>query len=131
MRAWRSGPSGAARRGARSRSGTSVAGQPGRLRKVTRDALPARLRRPAFEASKGRLLGPIRTRFGYYVAEVVEIVPERPTPLKTQRAAAWEILAGEAQQQALLAYDSALISKWRPRTICAADLADHRFCGNS
>jgi foldase protein PrsA len=98
---------------------------------VTRDLLPARLRRAAFGAERGELVGPIRTQFGYHVLRLVEIVPEHPTPLKTQRAAAWEVLAGEAQQNALEAADAAFTAKWRPRTVCAPDLAGHRGCGTT
>jgi hypothetical protein len=97
----------------------------GRAREVTRDMLPAPVGRAAFEAQQGSLL-----QVGRYVVKVVAIAPEHPTPLKTQRAAAWEILASEAQQNALTAYETALITKWRPRTICAPDLAAHRDCGN-
>ena len=67
----------------------------------------------------------------HYVVKVVAIEPEHPTPLKTQQAAAWEILASEAQLNALTAYEQALVDKWRPRTICASDLAAHRDCGNT
>ncbi len=98
---------------------------------VTRDILPIRLRKAAFEASKGELIGPIRTQFGYHLVKVVKIVGEHPTPLETQRAAAWEVLASEAQQTALETFDAALTAKWRARTVCAADLAAHRDCGNT
>ncbi len=101
-------------------------GSAGRAREVTRDMLRARVGRAAFEAKQGRLL-----QVGRYVVKVVAIEPEHPTPLKTQQAAAWEILASEAQQNALTAYEQALISKWRPRTSCAPDLAAHRDCGNA
>jgi foldase protein PrsA len=98
---------------------------------VTRDVLPARLRRAAFEAGRGELIGPIRTQFGHHVLKLVAIVPAHPTPVKTQRAAAWEVLASEAQQHALEAADAALTAKWRARTLCAPDLAAHRDCGNA
>jgi hypothetical protein len=102
-------------------------GEPtGRRRDVTRDMLPTRVGQAAFEAKQGRLL-----RVGRYVVKVVAIEPEHPTPLKTQQAAAWEILASEAQQNALTADETALITKWRPRTICAPDLAAHRDCGTT
>jgi foldase protein PrsA len=98
----------------------------GRRRTVTRDELPARVGRAAFTAERGQLL-----RVGTYVIKVTAIELEHPTPLKTQNAAAWEILASEAQQNALTAYETALTGKWRPRTICAEDLAAHRDCGNT
>lgn len=98
------------------------------LRRVAQDELPARLRAAAFNADKGKLTGPIRTQHGFYVFTVIEIVPEHPTPRPTQEAAAWEILASEAQLNALQTFESGLIAKWRPRTVCAPDLRTHRIC---
>ena len=60
----------------------------------------------------------------------IEIVPEHPTPLTTQRARRGRSSPSEAQQQALAAFDQAFTAKWRARTTCAADLAAHRDCGN-
>ncbi len=98
---------------------------------VTRDLLPSRVGRAVFTAKRGQLLGPIQTPDGHFVVKVVAIEPEHPTPIETQRAAAWEVVASEAQQQALTAYEQAITNKWRPRTICAPDLAAHRDCGNT
>jgi hypothetical protein len=101
-------------------------GAGGRRRTVTRDELPARVGRAAFTAERGQLV-----RVGRYVVKVIAIEPARPTPIKTQNAAAWEVLSSEAQLHALAADAQALIAEWRPRTICAPDLAAHRDCGNA
>ena len=103
----------------------------GRRTTVTRAELPARIGRVAFTAQRGALVGPIRSGSEHYVIKITEVEPEHPTPLKTQNAAAWEVLASEAQQNALTAYETALTDKWRPRTICAPDLAAHRDCGTA
>ena len=48
---------------------------------------------------------------------------EHPTPMKTQRATAWEVLASEAQEQALTSVRAPRSrAKWRARTTCARDL---------
>ena len=53
-------------------------------------------------------------------------MPARPTPLKTQRAAAWEILASEAQQRALAAYEAGAHGEMAPAHDLRAGLAAHR-----
>ena len=58
---------------------------------VARDLLSARLGRIVFTAKQGQLLGPIKAPDGHLVLKVVAIEPEHPTPLETQRAAAWEV----------------------------------------
>jgi hypothetical protein len=98
----------------------------GDRRSVARDELPTRVGRAAFTAEPGHLL-----RVGRYVIKVIATEPAHPTPIKTQNATAWEVLASEAQLNALTAHETALILKWRPRTSCAPDLASHRDCGNT
>jgi foldase protein PrsA len=65
------------------------------------------------------------SRYGNYVFEVLEVEPEHPTPLKVQEAAAWEVLASQAQQQALDAFARDFHAKWRARSMCN----DMELCG--
>jgi hypothetical protein len=53
----------------------------GLLTAVTNGQEPTALNSAIFAASKGTLLGPIKTPFGYYVAEVTAIVPATTEPL--------------------------------------------------
>jgi hypothetical protein len=85
-----------------------------------------RLQRAIFRATKNRL-----TRYGRYVFKVVGLTPAGPLPRKQQRATAWEILAGDAQQRAAAEYAAAIKAKWRPRTTCGPAVAAQGLCGNS
>jgi hypothetical protein len=99
-------------------------GGPGLL---TYPAPPAnRLQNAIFRASKNRL-----TRYGRHVFKVVGLTPPGPLPVKQQRATAWEILAGDAQQRAADEYKAAIAAKWRPRTACAPAIDARDFCANS
>jgi hypothetical protein len=94
---------------------------------VTYPAPPnSRLERQIFKAPKNRL-----TRYGRYVFKVVEDTPPGPLPIKQQRATAWEILAGEAQQRATDEFEAAVAAKWRPRTMCGPAVTAKDFCSNS
>jgi hypothetical protein len=84
------------------------------------------LERALFKAGKNRI-----TRYGRYVFKVVSITPGGPVPIKQQRATAWELLASEAQTQAIAAFDARVAEKWRPSTTCAAAFRGHSECGNS
>jgi hypothetical protein len=73
---------------------------------------------------------PIRklSRYRTYVFRIVRITPRRPTPLATQRAMAWEILASEAEHQALEQFQQAFEAKWKARTTCDEKYATTRVC---
>ena len=70
-------------------------------------------------------------RYANYVFEVQTIIPSHPTPMNVQRAAAWEVLAGERQQQALDQFKATFTAKWRARTTCAAPYIKPALCGNA
>jgi hypothetical protein len=70
-------------------------------------------------------------RHGLAVFEVISIPPRRPLPIAQQKAQAWELLAGEAQQQATAEFEQAMRAKWRPRTTCATPESAKDFCSNS
>ena len=94
-------------------------------RTIEPGALEERVERAVFRAPRNAL-----TRYGTDVFKVIAINPPRPAPLDQQRASAWEILASDAQQQALEAFRRDLRAKWRPRTTCAAGYASSPDCGN-
>jgi hypothetical protein len=71
------------------------------------------------------------TRFRRTVFEVIAIRPARPMPIDQQKAQAWELLASQAQAQAIAAYEHELQAKWRPATTCAPAVAAPDFCSNS
>jgi len=56
------------------------------------------------------------SRYATYVFEVTKIIKSHATPMNVQRAAAWEVLAGERQQEALDRFEQEFAAKWRART---------------
>jgi len=79
--------------------------------------------RAIFGAQPKRLM-----RYRAWVFKVVKVLPAHPTPLATQRAAAWEILASEAEQEALDEFRMNFAIKWRARTTCASAYAREPEC---
>jgi hypothetical protein len=87
---------------------------------------PKPLGRKIFSAGRGAY-----SRYGSVVFMVRTIEPPQPLPLKVQNAQAFELLASEAQRQAIAAYEAELKAKWRPRTTCADPASAPDFCSNS
>jgi foldase protein PrsA len=100
-----------------------------------RGVLRAQLERPlagaVFRAPLRRLRGPVRTRFGYYVFEVVRVHPARVMPVSRQRALIRARLIADAQQAALDAFVPAFEARWRARTTCAPAYTWVQDCGNA
>jgi hypothetical protein len=71
------------------------------------------------------------TRFRRTVFRVTSIRPARPLPIDQQKAQAWELLAGEAEQKATTEFEGAMKAKWRPRTTCVSPASAKDFCSNS
>jgi hypothetical protein len=71
------------------------------------------------------------SRYGRYVFRVKTVAPPEPLALEQQNATAWEILASDAQERAIGAFDAQIAAKWRPATTCAPALATRPECGNS
>jgi hypothetical protein len=84
------------------------------------------LERALFKAAEHRV-----TRYGRYVFKVQTVTPGGPVPIEQQRSTAWEVLASDAQESAIAAFDAQIAAKWRPRTTCAPPELDAAKCGNS
>jgi foldase protein PrsA len=77
-----------------------------------------------FKAETNRL-----TRYRTFVFKVTSVLQPRPAPVQEQRAAAYEVLASEAEQRALDAFTDTYTQKWRARTSCARAYATRPVCG--
>jgi hypothetical protein len=82
-----------------------------------------RVRQAIFRAKVNAL-----TRYGRVVFRVVEETPARPLPRAQQEAQAWELLSTEAQERARSLYRAQFTEKWRARTSCMAEYAEHPSC---
>ncbi|WP_028066822.1 peptidyl-prolyl cis-trans isomerase [Solirubrobacter soli] len=91
----------------------------GKLGFVSKGTLDRRLDKAVFGAVKDRLVGPVRTQYGYYVFTVTRVKPARQQPLEEVRDVIKETLVSEQQQAALDAFVKDFTARWRAKTICA------------
>jgi parvulin-like peptidyl-prolyl isomerase len=102
----------------------------GRLPDQARGTLERRLDRAVFRARVGTIVGPVRTRSGYYVVRVSRIHPSREIPMADARELARYHLVSRAQEAALDAFIEEFHPKWRARTVCAPRWRSQRECGS-
>jgi foldase protein PrsA len=72
-----------------------------------------------FAAAKGKLTGPVKTQFGYYVFQVQKIVAAKQQSLKEATPAIKQQLDAQNKQEADDKFNTALRKKWKARTNCA------------
>ncbi|HMJ33318.1 MAG TPA: peptidyl-prolyl cis-trans isomerase [Baekduia sp.] len=71
-----------------------------------------------FTASKGKIEGPVKTQFGYYVFEVAKITPGSQQTLDQSKASIKQLLVSQQQQKKLDAFVKDFQKKWKDRTDC-------------
>jgi foldase protein PrsA len=71
-----------------------------------------------FKASKGKIEGPVKTQFGYYVFEVAKITPGSQQSLDQSKASIKQLLVSQQQQKKLDAFVKDFQKKWKDRTDC-------------
>lgn len=71
-----------------------------------------------FSAQKGKLSGPVKTQFGYYVFDVTKITPRKQQSLDDSKATIKSLLASQKQQKALNDFVKSFQDKWKKRTEC-------------
>ena len=91
----------------------------GKVPAVPKDTLDRRLGKAVFSAVKHRLVGPLRTQYGYYVFMVTGVEPPRQRPLAEVTETIREILVSEGQQATLDAFVRDFTARWRAKTECA------------
>jgi foldase protein PrsA len=92
----------------------------GRLVGVAEGAQERAFDEALFRAPKGKVRGPVKTRFGYYVFKVVNITPAVHPTLAQATPAIRHELTAERQREADDAFTRALRTKWKARTVCGA-----------
>jgi foldase protein PrsA len=73
-----------------------------------------------FSAQKGKLTGPVKTPFGYYIFEVQKITPGSQQTLKQAEASIKAQLTATHQQKALSTFVKEFKKKWQGKTECRA-----------
>jgi foldase protein PrsA len=71
-----------------------------------------------FAATKGKLTGPVKVQFGYYVFQVQKIVPAKQQTLKEATPAIKQELTAQAQKKADDKFNKDLRDKWKDKTNC-------------
>jgi foldase protein PrsA len=92
----------------------------GLLTGVTAGQQDAALSKSAFAAPANKLEGPIRGQFGYYVLEVVKIVPATQRSLAQSTTLIKQTLQGQLQTSAQTAVDTHAKKDWLSQTTCLA-----------
>jgi parvulin-like peptidyl-prolyl isomerase len=72
-----------------------------------------------FSAAKGKLTGPVKTQFGFYVFQVQKITAAKQQTLKEATPAIKQQLDAQNKQEADDKFNTALRKKWKARTNCA------------
>jgi foldase protein PrsA len=71
-----------------------------------------------FAASKGKLTGPVKVQFGYYVFQVQKVVPAKQQTLKEATTAIKQELLAANQKKADDKFNKDLRDKWKGKTNC-------------
>jgi foldase protein PrsA len=76
-----------------------------------------------FKADKGKVYGPVKTQFGYYVFKVDKVTKASQQTLEQAKTTIQQVLASQNQQEALDAFVKDFRKKWKEKTECREDYA--------
>ena len=71
-----------------------------------------------FSAKPGRITGPVKTQFGYYVFKVDKVHKASQQTLEQAKPTIKQLLAAQNQQKAFDAFVKRFREKWKPKTEC-------------
>jgi foldase protein PrsA len=71
-----------------------------------------------FQAAKGKIEGPVKTQFGFYVFQVDKITAGSQQSLAESKASIKQLLVSQQQQKKLDAFVKSFQAKWKKRTEC-------------
>jgi foldase protein PrsA len=74
-----------------------------------------------FSAPKGKVTGPVKTQFGYYVFKVDKVTKASQQTLEQAKTTIKQVLASQSQQKALDSFVKDFRSKWKAKTDCRKD----------
>jgi foldase protein PrsA len=92
--------------------------QGGKLPDVTPGQQEKNFDAAIFRAPKGKVLGPVKTQFGYYVFQVTKVVPASQQSLDQARPTIKQLLAQQGQQKAITSFVKDFQKKWKDQTNC-------------
>jgi foldase protein PrsA len=74
-----------------------------------------------FDASKGKILGPVKTQFGWYVFEVEKVTAASQQSLEQARQTIRNLLRNQNQQKSLDEFIKDFRERYKEKTVCAED----------
>jgi foldase protein PrsA len=92
--------------------------QGGKLAAVAKGQQEKALDDAVFSAGKGKLTGPVKTQFGYYVFQVSKVTPASQQTLEEAKTTIKQLLASQKQQKALDEFVKDFRDKWKDKTEC-------------
>src|SRR5215216_6638603 len=92
--------------------------QGGKLPAQAKGTLERSLDQAVFSADKGKITGPVKTQFGYYVFEVEKVTKASQQTLEQAKETIRQTLQSQNQQKALDAFLKDFEKKWKERTEC-------------
>jgi foldase protein PrsA len=90
----------------------------GVLNEVVKGEEEKSLSEAIFAASTGKLLGPIKTPFGYYIFEVTKVLPAVKEPLSKVESTIAATITSTSSTRALSKFVEEFKKKWQSRTEC-------------
>jgi foldase protein PrsA len=91
----------------------------GLLKNVAAGQQDAALSKAAFSAPKGKLVGPVKGQFGFYVVKVIGITPANQKSLAQSSAQIKQTLTSQKQTAAQTAVNNLVKKDYGAQTICA------------
>lgn len=92
--------------------------QGGKLPGVAKGQQEKALDNAIFKAAKGKLVGPVKTQFGYYVLEVTKVTAASQQTLQQATPTIKQTLVSQNQQKALEGFSKGYQKRWREKTEC-------------
>jgi foldase protein PrsA len=90
----------------------------GRFPGVEKGQFPRKLDRAVFKAKRGKLIGPIKTQYGYYLVRVTRINKRRARTFEEAREDIHEYLLDQKQTAIAETAQKSFESRWKPATLC-------------
>jgi parvulin-like peptidyl-prolyl isomerase len=95
--------------------------QGGKLPAQAKGTLEKQLDEAVFSAKKGKLSGPVKTQFGYYVFEVDKVTPASQQTLEQAKETIRQTLQSQNQQSAIQKFSDKYTKRWKEKTDCRED----------
>ena len=92
----------------------------GKLPAQAKGALDKTLDDAVFSADKNKVVGPLKTQFGYFVFEVTGVTPGSKQSLDEAKGSIKQTLQSQNQQKSLDTFVKAFNARWRDKTQCSA-----------